>query len=78
VDVLAAPEPTTFDELDPAVYGVIVEDEARLHRGLLLPDIPGVETSTQQVEIAARKAGIYPGTPLKFFRFRVDRFCEER
>lgn len=78
VDVLAAPEPATFDELDPAIYGVIVEDEARLHRGLLLPDIAGVETSTQQVEIAARKAGIYPGTPLKFFRFRVDRFCEEK
>jgi MEMO1 family protein len=78
VDVLAAPEPATFDELDPAVYGVIVEDEARLHRGLLLPDISGVETSTQQVEIAARKAGIYPGTPLRFFRFRVDRFCEEK
>jgi AmmeMemoRadiSam system protein A/AmmeMemoRadiSam system protein B len=76
VDVLAAPEQTTFDELDPAVYGVIVEDEARLHRGLLLPDIPGVETSTQQVEIAARKAGIFPGTPLKYYRFRVQRFRE--
>jgi MEMO1 family protein len=78
VDVLAAPEPTTFDELDPAVYGVIVEDEARLRRGLLLPDIPGVETAAQQVDIAARKAGIPPGTPLKFHRFKVERFREAR
>lgn len=78
VDVLAGPEPATFEELDPAIYGVIVEDEARLHRGLLLPDIPGVETSTQQVEIAARKAGIVPGTPLRFQRFRVERFREAK
>jgi AmmeMemoRadiSam system protein A/AmmeMemoRadiSam system protein B len=78
VDILAAPEPTTFAELDPSVYGVIVEDESRLFRGLLLPDIPGVDTAEQQVNIAARKAGIAPGAPLKLSRFRVDRFREEQ
>jgi AmmeMemoRadiSam system protein A/AmmeMemoRadiSam system protein B len=71
VDVLAAPEPAEFEELDPAVYGVIVEDEAGLRRGLLLPDIQGVETARQQVDIAARKAGITPGTRLKLTRYRV-------
>jgi AmmeMemoRadiSam system protein A len=76
VDVLSAPEPATFDELDPAVYGVIVEDESESHRGLLLPDIEGVDTAGKQVEIASRKAGISPGTPLKFSRFRVVRFVE--
>jgi AmmeMemoRadiSam system protein A/AmmeMemoRadiSam system protein B len=76
VDVLSQPEPTEFDELDPAIYGVIVEDEKGIRRGLLLPDIEGIETASQQVEIAARKAGIAPGTPLKFFRFRVERFGE--
>jgi AmmeMemoRadiSam system protein A/AmmeMemoRadiSam system protein B len=76
VDVLHAPEPATFEELDPARYGVIVEDEAGLRRGLLLPDLKGIETASQQVEIAARKAGIVPGTPLKFSRFRVERFRE--
>ncbi|HEX8707790.1 MAG TPA: AmmeMemoRadiSam system protein A [Pyrinomonadaceae bacterium] len=76
VDVLTPPEPAQFEELDPAVYGVIVEDAAGRRRGLLLPDLQGVETARQQVEIAARKAGIAPGTPLKFSRFRVERFRE--
>jgi AmmeMemoRadiSam system protein A/AmmeMemoRadiSam system protein B len=76
VDVLLVPEETQFEELDPKVYGVIVEDESSRRRGLLLPDLQGVETASQQVEIAARKAGIRPGTPLKFFRFRVERFRE--
>ena len=76
VDVLSPPEPTRFEELDPAVYGVIVEDEQGLRRGLLLPDIEGVDTPTRQVEIAARKAGMTPGTPLKLFRFQVQRFRE--
>jgi AmmeMemoRadiSam system protein A/AmmeMemoRadiSam system protein B len=77
VDVLSAPEPATFEQLDPAKYGVIVEDEAGLRRGLLLPDLKGIETVTQQVDIAARKAGIAPGTPLKFSRFLVERFREQ-
>ena len=34
VDVLSAPEPATFAELDPKNYGVIVEDDAR-HRGFI-------------------------------------------
>jgi AmmeMemoRadiSam system protein A len=76
VDVLYEPEPATFEELDPKIYGVIVEDVNVTRRGLLLPDIEGVETASQQVEIAARKAGIQPGTPLKLSRFRVERFRE--
>ena len=55
---------------------MIVEDESGLFRGLLLPDIEGVDTAAKQVEIAARKAGIAPETPLKLSRFRVDRFRE--
>jgi AmmeMemoRadiSam system protein A/AmmeMemoRadiSam system protein B len=76
VDILSAAEPAAFEDLDPATYGVIVEDESSSFRGLLLPDIEGVDTTTKQVEIAARKAGIPPGTPLKFSRFRVDRYRE--
>lgn len=76
VDVLSVPEPTEFEELDPTVYGVIVEDEAGLRRGLLLPDIQGIETARQQVEIAARKADIPLGTTLRLSRFRVERFRE--
>jgi AMMECR1 domain-containing protein len=55
---------------------VIVEDESGSRRGLLLPDIPGIENAAQQVDIAARKAGIPQGTPVKLWRFKVDRFRE--
>lgn len=76
VDVLFPAEPTVMEKLDPSVYGVIVEDESGSRRGLLLPDIPGVETVQQQLEIAKRKAGISPETPVKLSRFRVERYRE--
>ena len=76
VDVLGEPEPARFEDLDPAVYGVIVEDKTGSRRGLLLPDIGGVETAEQQVQIAARKAGLAPNQPHKLYRFRVRRFGE--
>lgn len=78
VDILTPPEPATFADLDPKVFGVIVEDESGKLRGLLLPDINGVDTASQQVEIAARKAGIRPGQSLQLSRFRVDRFREHQ
>lgn len=78
VDVLEAPEPATFADLDPATYGVIVEDELGLTRGLLLPAIEGVDTVQKQVDIAARKASIPPGTSLKLQRFRVTRYREKK
>ena len=78
VDVLMPAEETSFEELDPAVFGVIVEDENGGRRGLLLPDIHGVESPEHQVEIAARKAGIPEGTPVKLWRFRVERFREAK
>lgn len=78
VDVLLPAEETVFEELDPAVFGVIVEDETTSRRGLLLPAIPGVDTAEQQVEIARRKAGISRDTPVKLWRFRVERFRESQ
>lgn len=78
VDILGEPEPATMEDLDPAIYGVIVEDESSNFRGLLLPDIEGVDTAARQVEIAARKAGIQPGKSIKLFRFVVQRFREKK
>ncbi len=72
VDVLHAPEPCTPDDLDPRHYGVIVSSGWR--RGLLLPDLEGVDDVETQVEIAMRKAGIGPGEPHDLERFRVDRY----
>ena len=76
VDVLHPSEPTTMAELDPKIFGVIVEDETGSRRGLLLPDIPGIDEAEHQVDIAARKASIGRDEPIKLSRFRVERFRE--
>jgi AMMECR1 domain-containing protein len=76
VDILHEPEPAEFADLDPKIYGVIVEDGRGVRRGLLLPDIAGVETAADQVRIAASKAGIAPHESLRLHRFRVERFRE--
>ena len=76
VDILASPEPAVVEELDPAVFGVIVRDLSGARRGLLLPAIENIRTAGQQVSVAARKAGIEPGEPLKIYRFRTQRFSE--
>jgi AmmeMemoRadiSam system protein A/AmmeMemoRadiSam system protein B len=76
VDVLSQPEPANLQDLDPQIYGVIVEDQSGL-RGLLLPNLEGIDTAAQQVEIASRKAGIPPGSEIKLFRFRAQRYEEE-
>lgn len=78
VDVLSATEATVFADLDPEIYGVIVEDEAGSRRGLLLPALEGIDTPEKQVEIAARKARIEPGTPVRLMRFSVSRYKEKR
>jgi AmmeMemoRadiSam system protein A len=73
VDVLEPAEPiSSLDELDPSQYGVIVESGAR--RGLLLPDLEGVDTPQQQVQIALRKAWIRPDEDYRLSRFRVTRY----
>jgi AmmeMemoRadiSam system protein A len=76
VDVLSSPEPCKFEDLDPKVYGVVVEDEVGFRRGLLLPNLGGITSAEDQVEIASRKAGIPPGVPVQLFRFRADRYSE--
>lgn len=73
VDVLGAPEPIeSVDELDEKQYGVIVTSGYK--RGLLLPDLEGVDSPEQQVDIALKKAGIRPYEDYTLERFRVDRF----
>lgn len=71
VDVLTQPEPCTAEELNPALYGVIVQSGYR--RGLLLPDLEGVDTVDEQIAIAKSKAGIRSNVPCDLFRFKVNR-----
>jgi len=75
VDVLGEPEPVeSMDELDPRRYGVIVQSARDWRKGLLLPDLEGVDTVEYQVDIARRKAGIWPDEPIKLYRFEVVRY----
>ena len=72
VDVLGEPEDIrSEDELDVKRYGVIVTRGRR--RGLLLPDLDGVDTVERQVAIARQKAGIGPEEKVSLQRFTVVR-----
>jgi AmmeMemoRadiSam system protein A len=76
VDVLGGLEPAAVEDLDPSVFGVVVTNDSGTRRGLLLPNLEGIRTASQQVGVAARKAGIAPHAPLKLYRFRTRRFDE--
>ena len=72
VDVLGQPEPIVSPaELDVKKYGVIVSCGGR--RGLLLPDLEGVDTVEQQIDIARQKGGISAREKYTLERFEVVR-----
>jgi len=73
IDVLSAPEPVgSAAELDAKNYGVIIKADGR--RGLLLPDLEGVNTPEEQIAICRSKAGIEENEPVELFRFKVRRY----
>jgi MEMO1 family protein len=74
VDILADPEPVTGPaDLAPNRYGLLAVDGDA--RGLILPDMDGVETPEQQVALACEKAGTSPDSPaIRLYRFAVRRF----
>ena len=73
VDILGKPENIDGpDQLDVKRYGVIVSCGAR--KGLLLPDLEGVDTVEEQIDIARRKGGISPDDDYKLQRFEVVRY----
>jgi len=73
VDVLTKPKPIkNKKELDSRKYGVIVECGFR--RGLLLPDLEGVDTVDEQIDICRMKAGIDSSESINLYRFEVQRY----
>ena len=73
VDILTKPEPVAdISQLDHKKYGVIVESGWK--KGLLLPDLEGVDSVEEQIVICRLKAGISAGEPIKLYRFQVRRF----
>lgn len=72
VDVLGKTQKvTSFEELDAEKYGIIVSRGGR--RGLLLPNLSGVDTVEEQIEIAKQKAGIGEEESIQIERFEVIR-----
>lgn len=71
VDVLEPMElVSSLDELDPKKYGIYIKSDFR--SGLLLPDIEGIDTIEEQLEITKLKAGI-KNEDFKIYRFEVIR-----
>lgn len=73
VDILSRPEIVQrLDLLDPKKYGLIViAQDGR--RGLLLPNLEGVDTVSQQIEICKKKAFILPHENVSLQKFTVER-----
>ena len=72
VDVLSVPEPiNSTDNLDVKRFGIIVTSGYK--RGLLLPDLEGVDNAEKQIKIACRKAGIRDDETFSIERFEVTR-----
>jgi AmmeMemoRadiSam system protein A len=72
VDVLLPPEPISGPEdLDVKRFGVIVTSGVK--RGLLLPNLDGIDTVTEQIDIAKQKGGIGAGETVRLERFEVIR-----
>jgi len=73
VDVLAPPEKVNnLQELNPKKYGLILACGNR--KGLLLPDIEGVDTIDEQIRITRLKACILPEEEPEIYRFEVKRY----
>lgn len=78
VDVLSHPEPASgLVDLDPTLYGVVIETMDGSRRGLLLPRIEGIESAREQWLAVHLKAGIKPGTRVRVKRFTVTRFGKD-
>jgi len=76
VDILEKPEPIkSKKELDPKKYGVIVKS-ADGRSGLLLPNLDGIDTIDNQIDIACQKAGIDPSMEIFLYRFKSTRYAE--
>ena len=73
VDILSSPVLIKDKkDLDAKKFGVIVKSGYR--RGLLLPDLSGVDTPEQQIEICRMKGGIGKNAPVELFKFEVRRY----
>jgi len=72
ISVLDDPEPVeSRSELDPRCYGIVVT--RGLRRGVLLPNVEGIDTAAEQLRLALQKGGIAASEPYRLERFTVSR-----
>lgn len=74
VSVLSAPRKIDhLENHDPIKKGLIIKSKNKC--GLLLPNLKGIETNQQQLEIVARKAGINLNQEkYELFEFEVEKY----
>ena len=78
VDILSKLEKVdSVNELNPEKYGIIITS-ASWKRAVLLPDLPGINTTDVQIAIARQKAGIRQDEEIKIQRFTVKRYSENK
>lgn len=73
VDVISALEKVDSpSQLDAKIYGVVVKNGGK--QGVLLPDLEGVESPEEQIQICRMKADIKEDDPVELYRFTVKRY----
>jgi len=73
IDVVRPLEKISYEsELDPSVYGLVVRSKGK--QGVLLPDLEGVNSTEEQIQICRAKGKIPDAEPIEMYRFRVERF----
>lgn len=63
---------SSLEELDPEIYGLVVKSNGK--QGVLLPDLEGVSSTEEQIQICRTKGKIPNDEPVEMYRFKVDRF----
>jgi len=59
-------------DLDPKVYGLVVRSNGK--QGVLLPDLEGVNSTEEQIQICRSKGKIPDDELIEMYRFKVERF----
>ena len=63
---------SSVEALNPSIYGLVVRSNGK--QGVLLPDLEGVGSTEEQIQICRTKGKIPEQTPVEMYRFQVDRF----
>ncbi|MFQ5717167.1 MAG: AmmeMemoRadiSam system protein A [Nitrospinales bacterium] len=72
VDVLTPAEKADRGGLDCKKYGIMIASGHK--QGILLPNLEGIDTVEEQIDICRKKAGLGKNEPIEIFRFRVERY----